>query len=82
MVTAGYLSNDFLVQVFYVRDYTGLSCQSICHHFVSLVGIFAGLSAGYALPGITFTLLIIEISTIFINYRSMYDVKDYGKPVP
>ena len=54
----------------------------IYHHIAATVGIFCGMAVGYALPGLTAVVLLIEISTIFINFRSLYEKKDYGLFVP
>ena len=50
----------------------------VWHHISGVVGIILGISAGFAMPGISNLCLLAEISTIFINYRSLYDKKDFG----
>ena len=78
MLTSGYLSQDFYVQKYMVKDDSPLGRQMVWHHISGVVGIILGISAGFAMPGISNLCLFAEISTIFINYRSLYDKKDFG----
>lgn len=50
----------------------------VLHHIVAVCGIIPGISAGFAMPGISNMCMLTEVSTIFINYRSLYDKKDFG----
>ena len=54
----------------------------IYHHVGGTTCIIMGVLTGYAIPGITSLLLFVEMSTIFINFRSLYDKEDFGKPIP
>uniref|UniRef100_A0A7S3CSR5 TLC domain-containing protein n=1 Tax=Strombidium rassoulzadegani TaxID=1082188 RepID=A0A7S3CSR5_9SPIT len=47
-----------------------------------MVGIVAANVGGYGLVGTNALALTVELSTIFINYRSCYDKKELGEPVP
>jgi hypothetical protein len=50
----------------------------IYHHIAATLGILGALAIGYCMPGITAVLLLIEISTLFINIRSLYEKHEYG----
>ena len=52
------------------------------HHIVTIVATGLGLYTGYGLSGIVNLLLMMEISTPPLNYRSLYDKKDFDKPIP
>ena len=52
------------------------------HHIVGIVATALGIYTGYGLSGMVNLLLIMEISTPPLNYRSLYDKKDLGKPIP
>lgn len=54
----------------------------IYHHIAATLGILSALAVGYCMPGITAVLLLIEISTIFINFRSLYEKHEYGLFIP
>ena len=44
--------------------------------------IIMAVVGGYNLPGISCLLLFVEVSTIFINFRSLYEKKDFGLMIP
>ena len=54
----------------------------IWHHVVGVSLIIAANLSGYNLPGVANMVLIVEMSTIFINFRSLYDKKDFGLVIP
>ena len=82
MISVGYLTFDFGIQLFSIKDFSGLGLQMIYHHISATVAILSGLAVGYCMPGITAVVLLVEISTIFINIRSLYEKHEYGLFIP
>ena len=82
MVTTGYLTYDYFIQKYFVKDDSPLGKQMIWHHIVGVNMIVMANIGGYNLPGICNLMLIVEMSTIFINFRSLYDKKDFVKLIP
>lgn len=71
-LTAGYLIYDFIIQFWYVGATDALAMQTVIHHIIGTSGLFVGVMAGYGAPGIANLSVLCEISTIFLNYRSMF----------
>jgi len=49
---------------------------------VGFVGLCTALWTGYSYPMIANMTLLCEISTFFLNYRSMYQKEELGQPLP
>ena len=49
---------------------------------IGTTGLLCGIYTGYGVPSIALMSLICEISTIFINYRSMYTKEELNAPIP
>lgn len=80
--TASYLSYDFVIQKFYVKGEDDISKQMLWHHFFGVSTILLGNIGGYAQTGLIALMLLVEMSTVFLNYRSMYNKDEIGQPVP
>jgi len=52
------------------------------HHFLGVGGILLGNIGGYAQCGLITLMLLVEVSTVFLNYRAMYTKDEIGDPVP
>jgi hypothetical protein len=52
------------------------------HHFLGVGSIMLGNVGGFAQCGIINMLLLVEVSTIFLNYRSMYGRDEVGQITP
>lgn len=52
------------------------------HHIVGCTSTAVSLFGGYALNGIANMLLLMEFSTVAINYRSMYKKEELGGTGP
>lgn len=76
--TCGYLSYDFIVIVFILNEQTAMAYQMIYHHIVAVSGCLVGMHAGYGQTGIGNLSLMMEMSTIFMNYRSMLNPETFG----
>jgi hypothetical protein len=68
---------------FFVEDKGNpLYKQTLGHHIVGMVGLTNAISTGYSYPGISLLSLLCEISTFFLNYRSMYTKEELSQPLP
>ena len=52
------------------------------HHIIGLSGFFCCMYAGYGLPSVGNAALLCEISTLFLNYRSMYSKEELNSTMP
>jgi hypothetical protein len=52
------------------------------HHFLGVSGILLGNIGGYGQCGLITLMLLVEVSTVFLNYRAMYTKDEIGDPVP
>jgi hypothetical protein len=52
------------------------------HHIFGVGSIMLGNVGGYAQCGIITMLLLVEVSTVFLNYRSMYNKNEIGQAIP
>lgn len=82
LIGAGYLIYDFIILFFYVGADDMLAIQTIGHHFIGTTGLFVGVKAGYGAPGIGNLSLMCELSTFFMNYRSMFPKDQINEFVP
>ena len=44
----------------------------VVHHFAGFIGTFFAVHTGYASVGLSHIMQLTEISTIFLNFRSMF----------
>ena len=72
LITSSYLTYDFIVQYFLVADFGPLGVQTMVHHVIVPLGTLSGIITGYGVTAVGMILLLVEISTIFLNYRSFY----------
>ena len=81
-ITSGYLSYDYILYRFFMNQKDPLNQQTMWHHIIGVSGLFCGLYTGYGIPSIANVALLCEISTIFLNYRTMYSKDELNLPVP
>ena len=67
----GYLTSDFLIAWFLVKGRDELAFQMYFHHVASIIILACGLLIGYSCPGMMNFGLLMELSTLSLNYRSM-----------
>jgi hypothetical protein len=80
MFTTGYLVYDFIVIVF-ICEHTNLTMQMVFHHIIGTTGCWIGMHAGYGQASIGTTSLMMEVSTIFMNYRTMLSAENVGRTI-
>lgn len=71
-ITGGYLIYDGIVLFCFVKSYDALGLQTLVHHIIGTSGLVIGVMSGYGAAGIANLTCLSELSTIFLNYRSMY----------
>lgn len=81
MITTGYLSYDFFVQKYLVKDFSPLGKQILMHHIMGPVGFMIGLNAGYGTAGVAMCSLLVEVSTIFLNYKAILRKRENDAPL-
>jgi len=81
LVTIGYLSYDFILYKFFMPP-NDLNFQSTMHHVVGILGIGSGLVVGFGIPCSSNIALLCEISTFFLNYRTMYTKDEMNESIP
>lgn len=80
--TGGYLIYDGIIIVCYVGASDALAWQTFFHHVIGTSGLFVGVMAGYGAPGIANLSVLSEVSTIFLNYRSMFTAEESKQLLP
>lgn len=71
--TLGYLIYDYIVQVYYCGDVNPLLKQIKFHHYIVFSAMTCGLIYGFGFVAVGFIGLSIELSSIPLNYRSLYN---------
>lgn len=82
MFTMGYLIYDYIIQVYYCAESNPLLSQIQFHHYIVFTGMICGLVVGYGFVAVGFLGLSIELSSIFLNYRSLFKREEMSKPIP
>lgn len=82
MVSTAYLVHDYLVQIIVVKANDAMAKQMHLHHIMGVVGILCGCVGGYGIPGIACMTQLTELSTVLLNYRSMFRKEELGGPIP
>lgn len=81
-ITGGYLIYDGIILFCYVKSFDALGLQTLIHHFIGTSGLFIGVMAGWGTPSIGNMSVMSEISTIFLNYRSMFGKEQMQEVLP
>ena len=66
-----YLINDLISCSIYLKK-TRMFQETIFHHMIGIISIFSALYIGRAVGVFALCLMITELSTIFLNIRSIY----------
>ena len=82
LITCGYLSYDFILYRFFMDQKDPMNQQTLAHHIIGTSGLFCGLYTGYGIPAVANVALTCELSTFFLNYRSMYSKDRLNDTVP
>jgi hypothetical protein len=76
------LNYDYLIQTKWINDPSPQNALFEWHHIIGGFGLFVGMTTGYGITGVGLISLIVEISTIFINYRGFYRKDEMAQFVP
>ena len=78
-IIISYFIIDFFNELFWIKSNDTLM---FIHHVVGVFSTAIGVLSGYALNGIANMLLLMEFSSVAINYRSMYKKEELGGTGP
>ena len=82
LITSGYLTYDYILYRFFMDQKDPVNQQTMWHHIIGTSGLFCGLYTGFGIPTIANCAMFCELSTIFLNYRSMYTKEELNSTVP
>ena len=77
--TAGFLSYDFRIQRKMSIDEVEADHLLLFHHIFGVIAIINAIIGGYGNAGISCLALLVEVSSLFLNYRILIDKSDYDK---
>ena len=72
LITCGYLTYDGLLLSIYFTKERPITYQTIGHHIVAMVVLLCAIYTGYSIGTLTTATLVCEISSVFLNYRSIF----------
>jgi len=72
LVTCGYLTYDFLLLSLFFTKERPITYQTIGHHIVGGIVLICALNTGYSMGALATCSLVCEISSVFLNYRSIF----------
>lgn len=79
LFTAGFLTYDFRIQ----KNLNDIEEEAdkllLFHHVFGVVAIINAIIGGYGNAGISCLALLVEVSSLFLNYRILIDRSDYNK---
>jgi hypothetical protein len=76
MFSLGYFFYDAILLVWKLDMSEKFNKQTMMHHLVVISGLTCGTLAGYGYTGACTFIILCELSTIFVNYRSLYTMKE------
>ena len=79
LITAGYLTYDFYIYNFVIIDKNALWLQTQGHHIAGFISTIGAIFTGYHFMACIHLMCCCEVSTIFLNIRSMYDKSQMGR---
>jgi hypothetical protein len=82
VVFFGYLAQDLVQMTMWVRDSSKTAKEMMLHHIIGLAATFFVVLSGYMSPGMANIMLLMEISTVPLNYRWLYPKEKYGTFMP
>ena len=71
LMTGSYLTAELILGEIYVKDHSKLGIQLLFHHFAAIAVIYMSISIGSGCIFLGQLALMLEYSTIFLNYRTI-----------
>ena len=71
MFTIAYMIFDFSTQTFWLKDFSPLGKQHMCHHILATYIGLSGCIAGQHMPKLFVAALICELSSVFLFIREI-----------
>lgn len=81
MFTNGFLTIDFIITYFWLKDKNNLTNQTLIHHVVAITGFIFTILCGYGMSGLSVVTLFCEFSSIFLNYKDMFSKVERNTPL-
>ena len=82
MITASYLTYDYVYQRYRVNDKESQVARSMLwHHIIGAGGILLGIGSGFVAPGVCSVTLLSEFCSIFLIFREMQEDKFSPHPL-
>ena len=72
----GYFLFDLFTIAFLYEERTSTQTQYLYHHMISLAGLFGGFVSGFGQLNLGSLIMLIEISTVFLNLRDIFPKED------
>ena len=72
LITCGYLTYDFLLLTLFFTKERPITYQTIAHHIIAYTTLMLGFHTGYSMGTLATMTLVCEISSVFLNYRSIF----------
>lgn len=72
----GYFTFDLFTILFLYEDRTATQTQYLFHHAIALAGLGGGYVSGYGQLNLGSLIMLIEISTVFLNLRDIFPKED------
>lgn len=79
LFTAGFLTYDYGVQKNMNDEEDEADNLLLYHHIFGVIAILNAIAGGYGNAGISCLSLLVEVSSLFLNYRILIDRSDYDK---
>ena len=76
MFSLAYFVIEIIELKFYYKDTSTITFQILVHHYLCIVVFLVCLFGGRDLPAISQTVMLCEISNVFLNIRESYLGKD------
>lgn len=77
LVSAAYLSHDLWHQKYVIGEKDKTANQTRAHHVVAIVAVFSAIMSGFSMPGIGCFILLVEISTVFLDLKLLLLKSEY-----
>ena len=80
-VSGAYFICDYVILKYFIKAEMSdpKAKLSYVHHVMGIFSLFLAVYGGYALPAVGNIAMLSEISTIFLNYRDMYQKEERGQ---
>jgi len=75
LYSIGYLTYDIHYNAVVIAGQKGMQMETIIHHFLAIAALVIALLSGFDMIGVAAGFMLCEISSIFLSFKLMFDVK-------